>query len=101
MPAPGWGVRRRKEEDSFVDRTEPNQHDVGRRFGRNGEPGLCLIRCCQFPVVPEDHRRRVARFQRDAVYVLNLSEAVGNERMPQRVRLPFNFRFSTLPEAES
>ena len=67
---------------SSLVRAKRDPHDVGRRFGHNGEPGLCLIRCRQLPVVAKDHLGRVSRFQCHAVYVMDLSKAIADQGMP-------------------
>ena len=38
--------------------------------------------------MPKDHLWRVTRFQRHAIHVLDLSKAVRDDGMPQRVLFP-------------
>jgi type I restriction enzyme M protein len=52
------------------------------------EPRLRVLRPHQFPVMLEDHLRRVPRFQRHLRHVLCLRHPVADVRMPQRIVLP-------------
>lgn len=44
----------------------------------------------QFPVMLEDHLRRIPRFQRHLCHVLHIRHPVTDKRMPQRILLPRN-----------
>ena len=87
-PAPGWWSEKRSSfagtdaDPSSLRFDAMNRHDVPRCLRRDGEPGLCLLRRAELPVMTEDHLRRITRFQRHAIDVLNLGKAVTDERMP-------------------
>ena len=67
-----------------------DRQNVRRCFRRDREPCPRLFRRRQFAVMPKDHLRRVTRFQRNAVHVLNLCKPITDERMPQGVLFPLD-----------
>src|SRR5262245_17751954 len=58
----------------------------------NAEPLCSLGFGYELAVMPEHHLRTIAGFEADLVDVLDLCEAVRNERMAKAVPFPFDLR---------
>jgi hypothetical protein len=70
------------------------QNDVSCLLGRHdGEPFFCFVLGVEFAVVPKDHLRTVASFERSFRGVLGDGKAVTAKGMAQAVALPFELGF--------
>src|SRR5580698_3857400 len=80
-----------KNPPSFVaklSRLQPNNFRRGARVRFDGKPALRFRLVHERPVMPENHRGRIASFQRSFVHVVCFRNSIRNETVAQTVVFP-------------
>src|SRR6266566_3443237 len=73
---------------SSLPASKPDWDNIRRCLWRDCKPCPGLLWRREFAIVTENHLRRVACFQGNAIHILNLCESIADERMTQRILFP-------------